>query len=1021
MFKTRFILFTALLCLALPAMTMADDTEIYGTTSVSLKPNVMIIMDNSGSMKTKDVPGDPYDPAITYPITSYETNAVYRPKLKKGEPPFVKLPFTLDDITCSGILTKLNTTGHAYSVTIDYVTGTCSDSWGYKKLYLGNFLNYDNTPDTASYDYRFEVAKRAMVKLLETSTDKNYGLMHFNSSEGGYVKYPCAERTDNSELIAYINGMTDANFSTWTPLSETLAEAGLYYAGMKSWFNSGVTHTSPITEVCQKNYIILMTDGEPTQDNNYRLKSTTYMNGKVIHDYDKDGKDFDSSGNFIYINGDYGSHMLDDVAKFLYEEDIRHPMGDGTSFVKQNVITHTIGFKTEVPILSSTAANGGGMYLQANSSSSLDAALEEINNSISESNAVFLAPAVPVNRTLRTSQSDWLYLAFFKPQNTGEWLGNIKKFAIGKKGEIYGKNAAGDIDYTQSVVDDLGQIKDNACSFWTLLCPDGNNVSRGGLGELLTEMDQATRKIYFFTGGTDKDLTSAANKFSLTNGSLSDIADAVITSVLDFTSKWKLGAIIHSEPAIVHYSTTQSYIFVGANDGMLHCFDDTTGAEVWGFIPPGQKDRLSLISDANHDYYVDGSPTVAYKDALIDDTQLLQPHLMIFGERRGGNRYYVIDITKPLAPAWQYEIISDILTSDVEILGQSWAKPKVCTLSTKTTTVAGKKVPDAATLENVFMIAGGYDTNQDLDVPVSPDKMGKAIFSVKTSEGTLSKFLVSDKTVPSMKNCIVDITTAAPYTMSDGTEITTRVYAGDLGGKVFTFADDREIIEVEGVDTVKSKVPDGSFKLKNCLFDTQGKKIFYPPASSKMPNSYTEWVVFGTGDREKPLNTTKVNRIYAVKNNWLKTGLTEADLTDLTENVFGEGSVDDQKKLKTTLEGKDGWYITFYDPGEKMTSSPIITQGYVFFTTYVPSSGTTATDPCAGVGATGVSYLWSIELDTGVPVYDKDSSGVKTKAERRTQVAVMAQPKLIGDMISTPKTMLVPTKISFDYFFWRQR
>ena len=46
-------------------------------------------------------------------------------------------------------------------------------------------------------------------------------------------------------------------------------------------------------------------------------------------------------------------------------------MGQGTSFDKQNLITYTIGFKTEQDLLEDTAANGGGQYYVANNVSGL--------------------------------------------------------------------------------------------------------------------------------------------------------------------------------------------------------------------------------------------------------------------------------------------------------------------------------------------------------------------------------------------------------------------------------------------------------------------------------------------------------------------------------------------------------------------------------------------------------------------------------------------------------------------------
>jgi type IV pilus assembly protein PilY1 len=1028
------MIMAALLCF-IPAAVWADDTEIYGTTSVALKPNVLIIMDNSGSMGTKDVGGEDYintkDYSL-YPATGYTpkpSTAVYYEISAGGTSTWNLVASTAaaSDITklsgCSTLVNQLNTKGYANKYVFKLSNLSCSGSTKYN-FKLGNFLNYENS--TMLPEYRYVVAKRAIAKILDTTTDKRFGLMHYNgSSEGGYIKYPCG--TDNTTISTYIKNMTSSDFSTWTPLAETLAEAGLYFAGMSSWFNSGIKYTSPIQEVCQKNYIIIMTDGEPTQDDNTKLWQTIYMNGKKIGDFDKDGEDFDKYGNVIHIASN-GTLLLNDVAAFLFNEDI-NTMGAGTSFVKQNIITHTIGLTTQQDLLYSTAKNGGGNYYYANTASGLDAALESINNSINETTAVFLAPSVPVNRASKTSDSDWIYLAFFKPQSTGEWIGNIKKFALGPQGQIYGKAADGSIDTTSgSVVDDYGQIKDNACSFWTVNCNDGNDAMKGGLGEQL-DLRTTPRNIYYYLGNAN--LTDASNAVTTDNNSM-PWSDAVIEAVRNFKDTWKLGAIIHSEPAIVHYSNTQSAIFVGANDGMLHCFDDTNGSEVWGFIPPGQKDRIANISDAQHDYYIDGSPTVSYAKTLISGTQHYQPQYLVFGERRGGDHYYVLDINDYKLPQWKYKIDPTILGAE-ETLGQSWSKPVVCTLATGTQTVNGVTTPGGLT--EVFLIGGGYDSvNQDVFPPTSStDTVGKAILAFKTSDGTLSSggkyyFKVTDANTEiigaTLKNSIISVKSSSTYTAEDGTDVTTRIYAGDLGGKLFVFSDDLEKKTVSGVSTMQARAAaDGTFPTKVCLFQDSGKKIFYAPGVSRMSNTFSEYVVFGTGDREKPTEKTVQNGIYIVQNTWLNTTpYTKSDLVDLTENLIVEGTTDEKKNTQSALIEKHGWYINFYDPGEKLTSAPIITQGHIYFTTYVPpGSTTTSTDACANVGASGVSYLWSIELDTGIPVHDVNGNNVKEKQERRKQVAVMAQPTLTGNLISTPATELVEGKINTNYFFWQQK
>ncbi|NIO03074.1 MAG: pilus assembly protein, partial [Proteobacteria bacterium] len=118
---------------------------------------------------------------------------------------------------------------------------------------------------------------------------------------------------NRSDLHTAIGGISA---DTWTPLAETLYEAGLYFEGKASFFNAGVTYTSPITDWCQKSYIIVITDGLSTQDRNPVL-TTIGNNG----DTDGDGVD---PGTYP----DDGSDYLDDVAKYLYDIDLRADLDD---------------------------------------------------------------------------------------------------------------------------------------------------------------------------------------------------------------------------------------------------------------------------------------------------------------------------------------------------------------------------------------------------------------------------------------------------------------------------------------------------------------------------------------------------------------------------------------------------------------------------------------------------------------------------------------------------------------------
>jgi type IV pilus assembly protein PilY1 len=58
----------------------------------------------------------------------------------------------------------------------------------------------------------------------------------------------------------------------------------------------------------------------------------------------------------------------------------------------------------------------------------------------------------------------------------------------------------------------------------------------------------------------------------------------------------KLGDIVHSRPYYYKHSSTAERVYVGANDGMLHSFDATTGNEVFAYVPSMLIPKLSQFA-----------------------------------------------------------------------------------------------------------------------------------------------------------------------------------------------------------------------------------------------------------------------------------------------------------------------------------------------------------------------------------------------------------------------------------------
>jgi type IV pilus assembly protein PilY1 len=970
----RWFVIVLILIICTSVSSRAEDTEIYGTvTNPDLEPNILIVFDSSGSMSTVDVPGDPYDPGTAY-TGSYSINAVYERYWSWATWSYQWRIFADDvnDLNCTWIKDDLLAQGYAYG-RIYAASYACGGSR--RRLRIGNFMNYDES-GVGTLKSRIEVAQQVVTDLIYNTTGVRFGLMRFNPDQGGRLVAACG--TDASALITEVASITADG---WTPLAETLAEAGLYFAGMDSWYNSG-TYTSPMQERCQKNYIILMTDGQPTQDIDYRLTDADYINGDKIGDYDNDhsGDEYDYS--------DDGSDYLDDVAKYLYENDCNPTLGDGTTFDKQNIVTYTIGFKTSHQLLQDTASNGGGEYYTADNISELALAFDEILTAISEENAVFVAPVVPISRMNRTYAGDKIYLGFFKPQQSGRWIGNIKRYALDDDGILYDATGA------EACTPD-GLIKDNALSFWTILGNDGPDVEKGGAAEMLELLidSPVPRNLFTYTL-SDADaaelLTDPSNAFIDSNDLITDEDLGVVSSaeraqLFNAVHGAGLGDIIHSEPAVVHYpdpdgnpvtDDAKTVIYAGSNDGILHAFDDGDGSEIWGFIAPHQLGRLKLLDNDDHDYFMDGSPSVYHGGGQ---------KILIMGERRGGQNYVALDITAHDAPVWQYSIGPTILdpdplnfpdTDSYELLGQSWSRPQAATVATNAAINETGTPPDCSVsvstdVADIFLIPGGYDNNQDLDAPSAADSVGRAIFGIRVAYGEVVSGLnfnaIANPTL-GMTHSIVDVSGID----HDGDGIVNRIYAGDLGGNIFAFKDDEDMSFCGG--TYSMSVADGSWSAQK-LFSASAadgvqRKIFYAP--DVVGEEFGEYIFFGTGDRTNPGDTGLVDRFYAVKNDWSGAGmLDETDLVDVTDNLIQLGTEAQKQTIKTSLENGKGWFIRLENTGEKVVASPRVYGGVVYFTTYTPDTGgTDDSDPCAASTVRGVGRLYAVDYQSGASVSD---------------------------------------------------
>lgn len=229
--------------------------------------------------------------------------------------------------------------------------GTYNYAPAYGRLYV-----YDSSWNYVSR-YEVRVAKNDtdepddfldgnVVGILQRVGDRaRFGLEFYNSSEGGRV----VQYVDSNNMSAVVSDIETRKGDTWTPLAEAFyegvryfrQEAPYYYSSdytvSNTWDPYYWNDTGEFVE-CGKSFVLLITDGESTQDLN--IPSS-------LQDYDNDGND---PGTFLWNGSDY----LDDVALWAHTNDMRSL--DGT----QTISLYTVfAFGQGSSSLKDAAKNGG--------------------------------------------------------------------------------------------------------------------------------------------------------------------------------------------------------------------------------------------------------------------------------------------------------------------------------------------------------------------------------------------------------------------------------------------------------------------------------------------------------------------------------------------------------------------------------------------------------------------------------------------------------------------------------------
>ena len=877
-------------------------------------------------------------------------------------------------------------------------------------VYDGNYLNYRTTPEIVQQS-RIGIVQTTAKVILNSVKDVNVGIMRFNNTRGGPVIEEIQDlETNRASLITTIDGI---NSNGWTPVSEAAYESALYWRGMTAWFGNQINehqtapgalastspevYQQPKFDPCARNYNVILTDGAPTEDvETYNLVGNLPNWAATI-------------GNASCV-GTGDGQCLDDVAEYLFNTDIA-PNQPGF----QQVTTHTIGFSINLPILQETARVGGGGYFQADDVESLSLALMKIFTSINEESLSFAAPAVAVNSFNRTQNFNDLYLTAFKASQQTHWPGNLKKYKI-QGGEIVDANLQPAVNVA------TGFFDNNAQSFWSASA-DGNKVEAGGAANQLPS--PAARNLY--TNQTsDPVLSNAANHISDANAASFAVTDFGLTGspdeptmsqVINFLRgeditdvdgdpntavRYQMGDPLHSQPAAVVYGgdvqNPDVVVFTATNDGYVHAINGATGQEYWAFIPKEHLDIQAKLffnpESAFKNYGVDGDivPIVADRDSdgIIEPGDGDFVYIM-FGMRRGGDSYYMLDVTDRNRPTVKWRLSSPEM-------GQSWSPATIARVNMNDNRLNADKA--------VAIIGGGYDTVHDNIVhPASADGEGAGIYFLDIQSGEVLWRAGAD----SGANLVLsNMTRAIPTQIRaidfNGDGYSDRMYASDLGGQIWRF----DITQGKspaglGADALVAGGVIAQLGAEGMVSptDVDTRRFYNSPDisifSDNIQNRRFLAINIGSGYRAHPLDNTNDDKFFSLRDDNVFNALSQTDYN--TYNVITPADlVEVSGSVGAVISASDrGWMFTL-PSDQKVLATSTTFNNEVFFVAFSPDAAAAAS--CSA--GRGRNFLYRVSVTNGDPI--ADISSVTPGTEDQLRVQDLAQ----GGIAPSPR-FLFPT------------
>lgn len=155
---------------------------------------------------------------------------------------------------------------------------------------------------------------------------------------------------------------------------------------------------------------------------------------------------------------------------------------------------------------------------------------------------------------------------------------------------------------------------------------------------------------------------------------------------------------------------SEDILFATTNQGLLHAISGDTGEELFAYVPgpelfANMGSYFNNVIGADHTYGLDGE--IEFDVERDPETRAITKAQLFIGQRRGGSKYYAVDVTNAnLADPNELPIKKLWTIDNLPQMGQSWARPVA-------TTIKYCVSEDDCSLRDVLVISGGYDLRYD--------------------------------------------------------------------------------------------------------------------------------------------------------------------------------------------------------------------------------------------------------------------------------------------------------------------